>query len=181
MTDETALRQAKRPATPLAGPYGHPFHALLVTIPIGTWVASFVFDIITVAGDEPESFQRGALWLIGIGLIGAVLAAAVGLMDLTGLAHGTRVRKIALTHMAINLTVVALFVVSFAIRLSAGYDPGNLAAMVVSLVALLLLGVSGFLGGELAYRYGVRVADEDTQRPGYENSTAMTHATEPMP
>jgi uncharacterized membrane protein len=40
---------------------------------------------------------------------------------------------------------------------------------VVSVVALLLLGVSGFLGGELAYRYGVRVADEQTQRAGFES------------
>jgi uncharacterized membrane protein len=30
-----------------------------------------------------------------------------------------------------------------------------------------VVGVSGFLGGELAYRYGVRVADEETQRTGY--------------
>lgn len=35
----TALsRDAKRPATPLAGPYGHPLHPVLVTIPIGAWV-----------------------------------------------------------------------------------------------------------------------------------------------
>jgi uncharacterized membrane protein len=27
--------------------------------------------------------------------------------------------------------------------------------------------VSGFLGGELAYRYGVRVADEETQQTGF--------------
>jgi uncharacterized membrane protein len=79
------------------------------------------------------------------------------------------VRKIALAHMAINLTVVALFVVSFALRLGAGFDPVNVAGVVVSVIALLLLGVSGFLGGELAYRYGVRVADEETQRGGFES------------
>ena len=28
-----------------------------------------------------------------------------------------------------------------------------------------ILGFSGILGGELAYRFGVRVADETTQRP----------------
>jgi uncharacterized membrane protein len=165
---DTALRQAKRPSTVVAGPYGHPFHALLVTIPIGAWVASFVFDIVSVSGDA-DAFGRGALWLIGIGLVGAVLAAVVGLMDLSGLARGTRVRKIALTHMAINLTVVALFIVSFAIRVASGYDPVNVPGIVVSVVALLLLGVSGFLGGELAYRYGVRVADEETQRAGFDS------------
>jgi len=30
----------KRPRTVLAGPYGHPFHPILVTVPIGAWIAS---------------------------------------------------------------------------------------------------------------------------------------------
>ena len=169
MTDDAALRRAKRPATPLAGPYGHPFHGLLVTIPIGTWVASLVFDIAGFVSDDPGAFARGAVWLIGIGVIGALLAASVGLMDLTRLTSGTRVHKIALTHMAINLTVVALFIVGWVIRLGAGYDQVSIAGFVFSILALLLLGVSGFLGGELAYRYGVRVADEETQRAGFES------------
>ncbi|MGW0424100.1 hypothetical protein [Streptomyces sp. NPDC003015] len=39
-------QQAKRPVSAaLAGPYGHPFHPILVTVPIGAWVASLVFDI----------------------------------------------------------------------------------------------------------------------------------------
>ncbi|QHC22703.1 hypothetical protein GR130_15955 [Streptomyces sp. GS7] len=38
-------RQAKRPVSaPLTGPYGHPFRPILVTVPIGAWVASPVFD-----------------------------------------------------------------------------------------------------------------------------------------
>ena len=36
----TSTGRAKRPASPVAGPYGHPFHPILVTIPIGSWVAS---------------------------------------------------------------------------------------------------------------------------------------------
>lgn len=44
MTDE--LHQARQPVSAaLAGPYGHPFHPILVTVPIGAWVASLVFDI----------------------------------------------------------------------------------------------------------------------------------------
>src|SRR5690606_36859613 len=62
---EPVLRDAKRPASPLAGPYGHPFHAMLVTIPIGTWVAGVVFDIVGLAGDDPAAFATGARWLFG--------------------------------------------------------------------------------------------------------------------
>jgi uncharacterized membrane protein len=166
--DEESLRRAKRPATVLAGPYGHPFHALLITIPIGSWVAAFVFDIVAFVSEDPEAFARGAIWLIGIGLVGAVLAATVGFLDLSRLDSGTKARKIALTHMAINLSAMALFAVSLVVRLNAGSDEVSVAGFVISLVALLLLGVSGFLGGELAYRYGVRVADEETQRTGFD-------------
>ncbi len=35
MAKPTASDRAKRPRTVLAGPYGHPFHPILVTIPIG--------------------------------------------------------------------------------------------------------------------------------------------------
>jgi hypothetical protein len=36
-------------------------------------------------------------------------------------------------------------------------------------VALALVGGGGWLGGRLTFRYGVRVADEDTQAAGYDN------------
>jgi hypothetical protein len=35
------------------------------------------------------------------------------------------------------------------------------------LVAVAILGASGWLGGKLAYHYGVRVADEHTQAEGF--------------
>jgi uncharacterized membrane protein len=39
--------------------------------------------------------------------------------------------------------------------------------LVLTIVALVLLGVSGWLGGELSYRYGVRVADEIDQAESF--------------
>ena len=61
-----------------------------------------------------------------------------------------------LIHMVLNLTVVVLFAVSFAIRRD-HLDEGDVtaAAVVISAVALALLGLSGWLGGKLACRYGV--------------------------
>jgi hypothetical protein len=66
------LRRAKEPVTVLAGPYGHPFHPIMVTVPIGAWVASFVFDIGSrlVSGDA-AALATGSRWLIAIGVLGA--------------------------------------------------------------------------------------------------------------
>lgn len=44
--------------------------------------------------------------------------------------------------------------------------------LVLSALSLAELGVSGFLGGKLAYRYGVRVASETTQVEGYRPARA---------
>jgi uncharacterized membrane protein len=163
MSDEAALRRAKRPRSILAGPYGHPFHAILVAIPIGAWTAALVFDIVGFFTEDREAFTRGALWLIGIGLVGALVAAIVGLMDLATLEKGTRARRIGRIHLRLNATAIILFAVSFVVRLGADVMAVSVLGFVLSLIAYLVIGASGYLGGELVYRYGVRVADETTQ------------------
>ena len=162
------LERAKRPKNSLAGPYGHPFHPVLVTVPIGAWVASAVFDIVALADASREAvFAEGAYWLIGIGLVGAVVAAVFGLMDLLVIPRGTKAFRTGLLHMSLNLVVVILFAVDFAVRANQEPDQASVAAFVLSLVALALLSASGWLGGQLAYHYGVRVANEETQREGF--------------
>jgi len=166
METPSAHAASKRPRSILAGPYGHPFHAILVTIPIGAWVAAFVFDLMALLGNDPHSFAQGARWLIGIGLVGALLAAVVGLIDYSTLASGTRANRIASIHLVLNLIVMALMVLSLVMRVRS--DGFSTSGFVLSLVALAALGLSGFLGGELAYRFGIRVADEQTQRDAFE-------------
>ncbi len=165
MTD-TPLRRAKRPASPLAGPYGHPFHALAVTVPIGSWVAAVLFDIVAFAGDDPEAFTMGARWLYGIGVVGAVIAAVLGLLDYSRLTRGTRVRRIATFHMILNLSAVVIFTSAWIAHL--GTDDPSVGGLVLGVIGLAGLGVSGFLGGELVFRHGVRVVDEVDQAPGHE-------------
>jgi uncharacterized membrane protein len=159
---------AKHPVTPIAGPYGHPFHPILVTIPIGAWVASLVFDILSRTASDGAAFARGAYWLIAIGVVAALAAALFGLIDFLSIPRRTRAHAVGLFHLGINLTVVALFVASFVWRAARdAYVPTNWGLFVLSGVALVLLAVSGWLGGMLAYRYGVRVADEEAQLTGY--------------
>jgi uncharacterized membrane protein len=164
------MHDAKRPLTPAAGPYGHPFHPILVTVPIGAWVMSLVFDVAATSAGEPEVFVKGAFWLIGAGILGAVAAALFGLLDLLTIPRGTPAFRTGLTHMVLNLSVVALFAISFALRRGhLDEADATVPAVVISAIALAILGVSGWLGGKLAYRYGVRVVDERTQAEGFTN------------
>jgi uncharacterized membrane protein len=138
-----------------------------VTVPIGAWLSSFIFDLVAVFGSDGAVFARGAEWLIGIGVVGAVLAAVFGLLDLTTLGKGTPAQRTALTHMTLNLTVVVLFVIGFIVRAVGGLDRVSVWGIVITVVALILLGISGWLGGKLAFHYGVRVAGEETQSEGF--------------
>lgn len=160
---------AKRPTTVLAGPYGHPLHPALVAVPIGAWVGSVVLDIASRFVGSAAAASHAAWWLIGLGVLGALVAASVGALDLFGIPTGTRAWRVGLVHMACNLTATAAFALCWLLRRddvgpAQGTSTGHLA---LSVGALLLLGVGGFLGGELVYRYGVRVADESTQAAGY--------------
>lgn len=166
----SGLHQAKRPVSALlAGPYGHPFHPILVTVPIGAWIASLVFDIGSRLVADPGFLSRGSVWLIAIGVVGALVAAVVGFLDLIAIPTGSRAFRTALLHMSLNLLVTVAYVVNFFWRLAGYGEPGPVAVgpLVLSVVSLAVLAVSGYLGGKLAYHYGVRVAAESTQAEGY--------------
>jgi uncharacterized membrane protein len=60
---------------------GHPL--ALITLPIGFFIATFVLDLVYWQ-TQNAAFVTGALWLLGAGLIGAVLAALTGLIDFLG-------------------------------------------------------------------------------------------------
>ena len=170
----TRFGEAKQPVSAaLAGPYGHPFHPLLVTVPIGAWVSSLVFDIASQFVDHPGFLNQGSEWLIAIGVVGALVAATVGFLDFFTIPTGTSAYRTVLLHLTLNLSITAAYVVNFLWRHGTYQRPeavggGRLALSVVSLAAL---GVSGYLGGKLAYRYGVRVADERVQEDGFPTSS----------
>ncbi|MFF4126078.1 DUF2231 domain-containing protein [Microbispora rosea] len=179
MTGE--LHEAKRPVSAvLAGPYGHPFHPMLVAVPIGAWVASMVFDLASRFAPDPGFLAEGSKWLIAIGVLGALAAAMAGFLDLFAIPAGTPAFRTGLLHMGLNLVITAAYAAGFLWRqtgpaagTSAGTAAGTAAGevalgpLLLSAGSLALLVVSGYLGGKLAYRYGVRVADEATQAGGF--------------
>lgn len=163
---------AKRPAIKLAGPYGHPFHPMLVTVPIGAWTASIIFDVASRTVEDGAALGRAAWWLIGIGVLGAVAAAVFGFLDYLTIPGGTMAKRTGTLHLILNVATLALFASAFAIRMDDAATETSIGLIVVSVVALGMLGISGWLGGKLTYRYGVRVASEYDQKDGLESRSA---------
>ena len=74
----------------------HPIHPMLVTVPIGLWIFSFVCDLTFVLGSGASLWYTLSFWTIIGGIAGAVLAAVPGTIDMLSLKGATK--KIALTH-----------------------------------------------------------------------------------
>jgi len=106
-------------------------------------------------------WENVALYTLGGGIVTALLAAIPGMIDLMSITDH-RLKRIGIIHMTINLVVVVLYVINFALR--RGTAVPALAPLILSLVGVGLLGVSGWLGGELVHVYGVSVAEGN--RPG---------------
>jgi hypothetical protein len=125
VTSEARSRGKEPVSAALAGPYGHPFHPILVTAPIGAWVAGLVFDIASRVAHDPGFLTRGSMWLIALGVLGALLAAMAGFLDLFAIPPGTPAFRTALLHMSLNLLVTALYAGGFAWRHAAGPAGGG--------------------------------------------------------
>jgi uncharacterized membrane protein len=133
---------------------GHPIHPMLVPLPIGLFVFSFVADLATRFG-WGDPWPAVALYTMAGGIVGALVAAVFGLIDLLSLSDA-RVKKIGYAHMIVNLGVVALYLANFALRLRESPLEGTPFAL--SAIAILALLVAGWLGGHMVYVHGVAVA-----------------------
>lgn len=133
---------------------GHPIHAMLIVFPVGLFIFSLVCDLISTQSADPAKGALVALYTMVGGFIGALAAAIPGLIDLLSLADKA-IKKTAITHMSINLVVVALYAVNIWMRMSSNTNTGT--PLLLSVIAVALLAVSGWLGGKMVHEHGVGV------------------------
>jgi uncharacterized membrane protein len=132
---------------------GHPLHPMLVQFPIVCFILTFVFDIFYVRGDT--AVAPYSIWLLGIGVAMAALAAVAGLTDFLG---DKRIQGAdAVKHMLANVTAVVLELVNLILRLG---NPDFIAStgVYISGLVVLILAYSGWLGGKLVYKHGIGVS-----------------------
>ena len=131
----------------------HPIHPMLITNPIGLWVFSLICDLIAIG--RPEPIWRDLAWYtMAGGVIGALVAAVPGLIDLVTFRNPTLI-KIGVTHMVANLVVVALYCWNLYMRRGGVADSGPL---ILSVLSIALLFFAGWLGASLVHVHGVGVA-----------------------
>ena len=135
--------------------FGHPIHPMLIPFPIAFFAGALISDIISRWGD-PVFWPRMSVVLIGLGIIGALLAAVFGFVDYLTAPLSEDAKKTATTHMILNLIVVAIFAVAFFVRFG---DATSTIGYVLTVLGVLVLLVSGYLGGKLVFEGGVGMKD----------------------
>jgi uncharacterized membrane protein len=125
---------------------------MLISFPIGWWVLSLICDVFMLFKGK-GMWDIFALYTMAGGILAALIAALPGFVDLFTM-KPSQVKRIGIWHMGINLLVTVLYVIDFLWRRHGGATTGPI---LLSVVAVLLLAVSGWLGGEMVYVHGAAV------------------------
>lgn len=138
---------------------GHPLHALLTDVPVGMFVAGTTCDLIGLATRRPVWRFAARAAHTGAFLSGTA-AALVGLWDYQAVPREHPARRMGALHGYINAGMLTLLLGSLALRREVDAPADGrprLAAAALAGAAFAVLGVSGWLGGDLVYKLGWRV------------------------
>lgn len=138
---------------------GHPLHPALVHLPVGLWTVACGVDIAVRAGVAEPGLSRLAMYCVAIGLLGAIAAVPPGIADWSSIKKEKPAWKIGLVHMILNGIAAVVWAFNLVWRWNAA-DPTGVSDRILysSIVATVLVFVSGYLGTLLVFDHGVSVA-----------------------
>lgn len=132
---------------------GHSLHAAVITVPVGAWSASMVFDLL---GEE-----RAADLTLGLGLVGAAGAAVTGPAQWQDATNDEAPRRLGALHALLNVAATGLMAGSWLLRRQGQRGFG----VTLSTLGLGVNIASAWLGGELAYELGIGVNHAAFEKP----------------
>lgn len=138
---------------------GHPIHPMIIPFPIALWVFSLVADVIFLWRGNPVWRDYIAFYTLLGGIIGAAAAAVPGLIDWLSL-KDPEVVKIANWHARLNVIALLIFAASLYLRTlggSAMVSGSHTIPFGLSVLGVILISISGWLGGEMVFKHGVAV------------------------
>ncbi len=129
---------------------GDPLHAALTDVPLGSWTAAIVFDLLDSVRHRRD-LATAADASITVGLAGALAAALAGLADWSDV--DPPARRDGMFHGLLNIGATSLFAASMVFRGKRKRNQGRLFAVLGYSVAV----IAARLGGQLVYKHRVGV------------------------
>ena len=134
----------------------HPIHPMLVVLPLGLFIGSWILDLIGKATNN-ERLWAASFYCAIVGLVGGFCAAIPGMIDwFTVVPPRSSAKNRGLIHAGLNALVLIAFLAVTVHRSSAIAEPGGFELILMTL-AISVLGISGWLGGTLSYRNQIGV------------------------
>jgi uncharacterized membrane protein len=140
---------------PTAQIASHPIHPMLVPIPIVCFIGALLTDI-TYAVTAEMMWADFSTWLLAVGLIGGLLAGIAGLTDLLS-NRLIRATPPAWPHGIGNIVALVLAFFNLLVHTRDAWTSVVPTGLVLSIIVVLILPVTGWLGWSMVYRYGVGV------------------------
>jgi uncharacterized membrane protein len=136
---------------------------------------SLVADVIYLWRGNPVWRDYVAFYALLGGIIGAAVAAVPGFIDWLSITDRAVV-KIANWHARLNVIALVVFIVDLLLRSRTGarWVGGSLTIpFLLSVLGIILITISGWLGGEMVYVHGVAV-EPQRDAPPEERAKART-------
>jgi uncharacterized membrane protein len=138
---------------------GHPIHPMLVPFPIAFFALALVMDVAYWQSSN-LNWKHFAEWLLLAGLVTGALAAVVGAIDFFS-RREIRARAPAWPHAIGNVLVMILALINSFVHARDGWTGVVPTGLALSVATVLLLLVTGWLGGSMVFRHGVGVKHLD--------------------
>ncbi|MFL6353735.1 MAG: Rieske 2Fe-2S domain-containing protein [Bryobacteraceae bacterium] len=139
---------------------GHPLHAAITDVPVGSWTAAAVLDFLEARGEK--QYGAGADAAVAVGLAGALASAVSGLTDWSD-TQG-KPQRVGALHALLNVAATLLYSGSYVLRKRGNRGVGRGFSFLGYGVVL----ASAYLGGALTYAHRIGVdhsADPDNDLP----------------
>jgi uncharacterized membrane protein len=135
---------------------GHPIHPMLIPFPIAFLIGALGTDLVYAATGN-ELWGQFSMWLIGAGFVTGAMAASVGLIDFVTLARARG--PTGWIHFGGNACALICALVNVIIRIRDPLGAVLPTGLILSLLTSGILLVTGWMGGELAYRLKIGMTD----------------------
>jgi len=152
---------AHHPIPSKAAIKGHPLHPIVIPYPIALATAA-VFSDVAFWLTGARAWAVASAWLLWAAFATGVVAAAVGAVDYFGL-DAVREHRAATQHAVGNVVALIVVLGNAVLRLVDLTGAVLPWGLVLSLLAGAVIGVTGYLGGELSYKHMIGVNPRQTE------------------
>ena len=132
---------------------GHPLHPAIVTLPIGFWTSTLVFDV--------TGHEQAADLCVGLGLLSAVGAATTGAAQWQDSGTDAAPYRLGALHALLNIGATALYAASWLRRKQGDRTSG----VILAATGLAVANASAWIGGDLSYVLGIGVSRTAFEKP----------------